>query len=234
MKKIFTFFAAMALVAGVSAQTVDYELAGFIDEEQNFITELNLGLNDDLNPAVALMNNGPDVPANTDSIFIDISIMGTEIGSMYMLGSQMATLTAGQGVALSGQDPLFTAAEMNEAGIEGSFEMCYTIRIVGQATDPDASNNTACLTINRGTTDINEIAEGEVSVYPNPATTVLNVANAEGAQVSVFDMNGRVVASIENANANETINVANLAKGMYIVRIVDGQNVTTKKVSIAR
>lgn len=234
MKKIFTFFAAMALVAGVSAQTVDYELAGFLDDEQNFITEINLGLNDALNPTVALFNNGPDVPAGTDTVFTDITVMGEELGSMYLMGAQLATLTAGNGAALGGQEPLLTAAEMTEYGIEGSFEMCYTIRIVGQATDPDASNNTACVTINRGVSGINEIAEGEVSVYPNPATTVINVANAEGAQVSVFDMSGRMVANVESANANEAINVANLAKGMYIVRIVDGQNVTTKKVSIAR
>ena len=96
------------------------------------------------------------------------------------------------------------------------------------------SNNQACITINRGDVGVNEIAAGEINVYPNPATDVIYVANAEGAQVSVFDMNGRMVNSVESASANQAIDASSLAKGMYIVRIVDGQNVTTKKVNVVR
>ncbi len=123
---------------------------------------------------------------------------------------------------------------MTDNGIEGTFEICYAVRIVGAATDPNSSNNQACMTVTRGEVGINEVAEGEVRVYPNPANNYITVANAEGAQVSVFDMSGRQVVNVESASANHTINVANLAKGMYIVRIADGQNVVTKKVSIAR
>ena len=234
MKKIFTFFAAMALVAAVSAQTVDYELPYFLDENNQPITEMNLGMNDDFNPKVALVNNGPDVPATTDTVYFDITIETMPLGSMYLLGTQLAQLTAGQGAALGGQNALFTAQDMNDNGIEGTFEICYTVRIVGAATDPNSSNNQACMTVTRGEVGINEVAEGEVSVYPNPANNYITVANAEGAQVSVFDMSGRQVVNVESASANHTINVANLAKGMYIVRIADGQNVVTKKVSIAR
>ena len=234
MKKIFTFFAAAFAVVALNAQSVDYELLGFLDEDNAVITEINLSLTDDLNPSVGLMNNGPDVPASTDTVYIDIALEGTTYGSMYLLGSQLAALTEGQAAALGSETPLFTADDMNEAGIEGSFEMCYTVRIVGQATDPNSSNNQACVTINRGTVGINEIAEGEINVYPNPATSVINVANAEGSEISVFDMNGRRVANVASASANEMINSANFAEGLYIVRIVDGQQVTTKKVSVVR
>ena len=119
-------------------------------------------------------------------------------------------------------------------GLEGTFQLCYEIRIVGAATDPVSSNNQACLTINRGATGINEVAEGEVNVYPNPATTVINIDNAEGAQVSVFDINGRMITNVESASANQTIDASNFAKGMYIVRIANGNNVITKKVSVVR
>ena len=123
---------------------------------------------------------------------------------------------------------------MDEVGIEGSFQFCYNLRIVGAATDPDLSNNQACLTVNRGVNGIENIVAGEINVYPNPATDVIYVDNAEGAQVSVFDMNGRMVNSVESASANQAIDASSLAKGMYIVRIVDGQNVTTKKVNVVR
>ena len=233
MKKLFTLFAAMVAVVALNAQTVDYELVGFYDGT-SIVSTINLGMNDDLNPSVILKNNGPDVPANSDSIFIDIELEGQMVGSMYMLGNQIAALTANQQTALGSQTPLFTANEMNQYGIEGTFNMCYTIRIVGAATDPVSTNNRACVTINRGTTGINEVAEGEVNVYPNPATTVINIDNAEGAQVSVFDINGRMITNVESASANQTIDASNLAKGMYIVRIANGNNVITKKVNVVR
>ena len=234
MKKLFTLFAAMVAVVALNAQTVDYEMRGFVDNstDQNFITEINLSLTDDLNPNAVLVNVGPDVPNTTDTVLRDISIEGTVLGSMMIPTSYTQQLTAGNGLILSGQQPLFTAADME--GMEGSFQLCYEVRIVGAAVDPISSNNQACITINRGTTGINEITEGEVNVYPNPATTVINIDNAEGAQVSVFDINGRMITNVESASANQTIDASNFAKGMYIVRIANGNNVITKKVSVVR
>lgn len=234
MKKIFTFFAAMTAVVALNAQTVDYAIDGFVDEEQQQITELNLGMNDDLNPAFVLTNNGPDVPANTDSIMFDITIEGQLLGSSYIMGSQLQTFTAGASAAISGQEPLLTAQEMTDYGIEGTFNFCYEVRIVGAATDPDASNNQACITITRGTVGVNDVVAGEVNIYPNPANDVINVENAENAQISVFDINGRMITTIESASANQTIDASNFAKGMYIVRIANGNNVITKKVSVVR
>ena len=224
----------MVTVVALNAQTVDYQMYGFVDNatDQNPITELNLSLTDNLNPNAVLVNIGPDVPNVTDSVLMDISLEGTVLGSMMIPSSYTQQLTAGQGLILSGQQPLFTAADME--GLEGTFELCYEVRIVGVATDPVSNNNKACLTINRGTTGINEVAEGEVNVYPNPATTVINIDNAEGAQVSVFDINGRMISNVESASANQTIDASNFAKGMYIVRIANGNNVITKKISVVR
>lgn len=235
MKKLFTLFAAMMTFVAVNAQTVDYGLVGFcevVGTQAQLTDAYNLSLTDDFAPYVAVTNNGPDVPAATDTVYFDVTIAGMSIGSLYQPGSQMAQLTAGNTTALGAT--LFSAAEMEEMGLEGTFEMCWTVRIAGSATDPDASNNTACINVTRGGDGVNEIAAGEINVYPNPATDVIYVANAEGAQVSVFDMNGRMVNSVESASANQAIDASSLAKGMYIVRIVDGQNVTTKKVNVVR
>lgn len=235
MKKIFTFFAAIFAVVAMNAQTVDLALIGFLDGENQPLDAINLTLTDNLNPKVGLMNNGPDVVASGDTVFMDISFDGTILGASYLLGSMLQSLTAGQGGAIGGQQPLLTADQMDQLGlVDMSVEMCYTLRIVGTTTDPDASNDQVCIRVNRGNVGINNATEGEINVYPNPATDVINVANAEGAQISVFDMNGRRIANVENASANEMINSANFSKGLYIIRIVDGQNVTTKKVNVVR
>ena len=40
--------------------------------------------------------------------------------------------------------------------------------------------------------------------------------------------------SVENAKADETLNVSNLNTGLYIVRVVNGDKVSSAKVSIVR
>ena len=56
------------------------------------------------------------------------------------------------------------------------------------------------------------------SVSPNPACDVINIKNAEEAQISVYTMNGQEIKRIAKANADESIDVSNLAAGTYIIR----------------
>lgn len=235
MKKIFTFFAAMALAASVSAQ-VDLALMGFFDnlEDQNPITTLNLGLNDDLNPICGLAMISGALQA-TDTIYIDVAVNGSPLGSMPNTGAELtgAGLDTENALLIYGQNPLLTADQMNQYNITGTFELCYTVRVVG-STDTDNSNDKACVTITRGTDGIESVNAEGINVYPNPANNVINVANAENAQVSVFDVNGRMMFNTESAAANQTIDATNFANGLYIVRIVENGNVTTKKVNVVK
>lgn len=77
-----------------------------------------------------------------------------------------------------------------------------------------------------------ENAISEVSIYPNPATDVLNVsfASEESAMVTMTDLQGRVVAVEEGSEV--AFNVANLAKGSYIVSITSAGSVYTQNVVI--
>lgn len=238
MKKIFTFFAAMALVAGVSAQ-VDLSIDGFVDglETQQPITTLNLSETDDLNPICVLsMNSG--TLQNADSVFFDVSIDGMPRGSMFNLGSQLigAGLSTETGLLIYGQAPLVPAADLaqivNTLG-KNSFELCYAVRVVG-STDTDNSNDKACVNVVIGGNGIEGFNAESINVYPNPANNVINVANAENAQVSVFDVNGRMMFNTENASANQTIDATNFANGLYIVRIVENGNVMTKKINVVK
>jgi hypothetical protein len=98
--------------------------------------------------------------------------------------------------------------------------------------DPNLDDNTYCITVDydNGIQPYNNT----VNVFPNPASTAITVENVAGAQVSVFNIAGQEVLSVEAANANETLNVSALPEGMYIVRVVNGTEVGTSKVSIVR
>ena len=73
-----------------------------------------------------------------------------------------------------------------------------------------------------------------ITVYPNPASGVLNVNlnNSSNSVFNLFDAAGRKVMSKNLVNANNTIDIIGLAKGIYQVQVVNGENVTTKKLSI--
>jgi predicted extracellular nuclease len=77
---------------------------------------------------------------------------------------------------------------------------------------------------------VDEISENSIEVYPNPTTGMLNIANAEGKSIVVINALGQVVAHIDNAAENQTIDLSRLCDGTYFVK-VDGNVV---KISMIR
>ena len=77
--------------------------------------------------------------------------------------------------------------------------------------------------------------DNNVSIYPNPATEVLNVnANSNIQSVEVMNIMGQTIQSI-NANDNYTqINISNLANGVYMLRVNTENGVINQKFTVAR
>ena len=78
-----------------------------------------------------------------------------------------------------------------------------------------------------GLVDLNSM----VTVYPNPATSVIYVKYNSNAQVSLIDMTGRCVKATE-ISGDATINVEDLEKGMYFIKIQDGDNTMIQRVVV--
>ena len=78
------------------------------------------------------------------------------------------------------------------------------------------------------TANISEVENANVSLYPNPVTNILNI-DAQGIQeVNVMDINGRTVMNMQNTN---TIDMTNLASGVYFVRVITTDGVSTQKIT---
>ncbi|OAD92029.1 hypothetical protein A7A78_09780 [Aequorivita soesokkakensis] len=73
-----------------------------------------------------------------------------------------------------------------------------------------------------------------ISLYPNPASTVLNLKNAENATIQVYDVLGKMIFSQENISMDEQINVANLQTGTYFMKISKDNLVATKRFLISK
>jgi hypothetical protein len=75
-----------------------------------------------------------------------------------------------------------------------------------------------------------------ISISPNPATHVLNIAwsgEGEKAEILVIDMQGRIVyqqslPSVKGSNVRQ-LNIYPLAKGQYLLRLSTGKNIVTHK-----
>ena len=71
-----------------------------------------------------------------------------------------------------------------------------------------------------------ELGGAALKAYPNPATTELNIS-LDGSNVSgveITDVTGRVVSS--QSVKSGKVNVANLSKGVYFLRVKDDKGVT--------
>ena len=71
-----------------------------------------------------------------------------------------------------------------------------------------------------------------LSIYPNPAKGFFNIANAEGADVVIFDMTGRKVRNLKKLSANQEVDTKRMPTGAYFVTITKGGLVTTEKLII--
>ena len=100
--------------------------------------------------------------------------------------------------------------------------------------DPAAIDNIS-ISLNGGVppVGIEDVEAADIVLYPNPATSNVTLRGVEaGSQVSVVDMNGRMVRDFKAANDNVRIDVSNLAKGAYFVRVVNGNTNAIRKLIV--
>ena len=74
---------------------------------------------------------------------------------------------------------------------------------------------------------INENQNDELSIYPNPANSILNIqSNNQIQSVELFNIQGQLV--VKEGNVNQ-INVSDLTNGVYMIRIATDNGVKVQK-----
>jgi hypothetical protein len=84
---------------------------------------------------------------------------------------------------------------------------------------------------------VNEIAELQSSIYPNPAEDVLNIELTENTNqllVEIYDITGKKIKNMDFSGVKQriSINVSDLNSGMYIVSLSANQAQRSFKVFI--
>ena len=73
-----------------------------------------------------------------------------------------------------------------------------------------------------------------LNIYPNPAKNVVNVIGKNIQQISIIDFTGRTLIQQNFNNANNLkLNIENLSKGIYLLKVEDVKgNMQTKKLIV--
>jgi len=109
----------------------------------------------------------------------------------------------------------------------------YTLT-VGYTVCPSVSNSFTLSQAVSPCTGINALSNGEITlgVYPNPTSGDLTVEFANGLvkTIEVMDLTGRIVLSNATSDDKIKLNLSNLSKGIYYVRVKSDNKVEVKKI----
>ncbi len=82
------------------------------------------------------------------------------------------------------------------------------------------------------TASVNELAFAEVVMYPNPTNGVVTITEAKDLNVAIYSVLGKEVYNSTISSNLETINLATLISGVYLVNLSDGNKTSIKKLII--
>ena len=191
---------------------------------------------------------------NSPVVGTTLNVDGVRFG---YVGQPLAVATSGATALCTGDSVTFTATaggssnftyqwKLAGAPIAGATQASYTAKDTGAYTvtidSAGLTTTSQTLLVTKATgcnTGISNVTAAEFSVYPNPATTVLNINSNQhiaGFNLQVYDVVGRLVISQVLTDSNNAVNVALLANGTYIYRIADKQNevVTQRKFNVIK
>lgn len=108
-------------------------------------------------------------------------------------------------------------------GNETLVERSAIVTVSGNGVSPQ----TITVTQDAGVTGIKEKGEKNLKIFPNPVKSILTLNNTNhDAIVSIYDVCGNLLI---NETAKEKIDVSNLTKGVYFIKVTDQKTTKTNK-----
>ncbi|MCF8254989.1 MAG: T9SS type A sorting domain-containing protein [Bacteroidia bacterium] len=183
----------------------------------------------------------------TDTSFCtQILINNCNIGITYtVLNPQDSIACKSLRVAISGATlPIFTNVSWtnNPTGVDIQItdsvhvynDLCpetYLLRI----TDATGCKDSINFTINQPSVGLQGYGVSNINIYPNPAQEVVFVDGLRvGSNLILRDLNGKELIATKATEENILMPCSQLAEGVYILLIQEGENTITRKLIITR
>jgi len=113
---------------------------------------------------------------------------------------------------------------------KASIEACNSSTSMAPPAPSDEPNDDD---LNNIIFDINELQLYAFQIYPNPAKNELNISGTIApTYVCIYNFTGQLLYETEHCAANMIISVSSLPSGIYFVKIVSENGITTKKVVV--
>ncbi|PWN62757.1 reprolysin-like metallopeptidase [Chryseobacterium viscerum] len=225
-----------AAIVAAKVSNLDYfngVARSFIDlsEDSSKIINLVQGNSYTLKPAVV---NVVAAANENVSVWIDYNRNG-----VFEATERVSSISGGapKGLVNFG-DHTFTVPATSYAGdkllrmrIIGKFSTAALANTCGELASQAGGILDLPVKITAGTLAVREAIDtksSEISIYPNPADTFVEVKNLKGkADYKIYSADGRLVQ--EGKLDGQRINVASLVKGMYVITIKDDKNTYNTK-----
>lgn len=120
-----------------------------------------------------------------------------------------------------------TVAGVSATPVAMNFAFRYFVENGGPAGDNSNYIGIDTFSVVRPALAVSDANKAKISIYPNPTKDYLKVnSNSKITGVEIFDISGKKVKAELKDGA---VDVQNLAKGSYVIKITDGSGATTQK-----
>ncbi len=156
---------------------------------------------------------------STDSVNIEAaenSCVSVNITSntTWTASSDQTWLTLSPNIPTIGNDSLTLMASVNPTNVIRT--AIVTISAIG------VTDQTITVIQDAGVTEICEISNDPLSIFPNPVVNELTINNVtQNAIILIYDLNGRLLINKTARTTTEKINVSSLINGIYSIKVVD-------------
>lgn len=192
-------------------------------------------------PAPTALTSVVNTPSSAEFLE-EITLTDGSLVRLFQITVDVSGLDAIESVPGSGMDYFFGIGMTDDEGVQIglNFSLSATGSItyyldggewtVFNAADPDDLSFTYSLTGDCDVLSTNDFALSQITVYPNPTSTVFNVnlpADVEVISSSVVDIMGRITGA---SFANGQVNVSGLADGIYFLKLQTNKGEFSTKV----
>lgn len=123
-------------------------------------------------------------------------------------------------IGWTSSEPWAVVDENHRLSLSGTGALTLTATVTG---NPTLQASVSTLVISAVSTSLeNRSLEPEISLYPNPAHEAFRISGVEEKELTLFDLSGKILLSVESYQANREIEITHLLPGLYMVRVGRG------------
>lgn len=246
MKKTLTLLLTL-LITAVAFGQIDIAVKSI--DQPTYLKDNLDGATTDFPLQFTLTNNGDTLNAG-DTLSYVFAIINREDNTFIVQPNAGPLLIINQSIA-TGQDiltPLNSLRINTTRGTNTDVTVLVQAFVLNRSTNPIDADSTDNLFLKEmiwekqyGASVLSTDFTNNIATYPNPAknTLTIELATAQSNEVTIelMDLTGKIVTRIDNItmiNANQyKVDVSSLEKGMYVVKVTNGAEVSTTKVTVS-